>query len=155
MFGLVTRRRHNAELAAARAEADRIRAERDATVSKLATAIYNREQVLRQNAEQDAVNRRLHGRNLELGRRLSAVREADPEYAASLERRLDRALTACARYLAAYHAERRRTDRLHARLDDACGLDHPAVDEGATSQARRMDKPRPRPTTAKAPEVAS
>lgn len=120
----VTRRRHNAELAAVKAEADRLRDERDATVSKLATAVYNREQVLRQNAEQDATNRRSHGRILELGRRLSAVREADPEYAASLERRV-------------------------ARLDDACGLDHPAVTEGAAWQARRMDKPRPRPTTAK------
>ena len=149
MFGLVTRRRHNAELAAVKAEADRLRAERDATVSKLATAVYNREQVLRQNAEQDAANRRLHGRILELSRRLSAVREADPEYAASLERRVARLRLVGVRILAAYAAEKKRADRLQTRLDDACGLDHPAVTEGAAWQARRMDKPRPRPTTAK------
>ena len=138
----VTRRRHNAELAAVKAEADRLRDERDATVSTLATAVYNREQVLRQNAEQDATNRRSHGRILELGRRLSAVREADPEYAASLERRVARLRLVGVRILAAYAAEKKRADRLQTRLDDACGLDHPAVVEGAARQARRHDKPR-------------
>lgn len=138
----VTRRRHNAELAAVKAEADRLRDERDATVSKLATAVYNREQVLRQNAEQDATNRRSHGRILELSRRLSAVREADPEYAASLERRVARLRLVGVRILAAYAAEKKRADRLQTRLDDACGLDHPAVVEGAAWQARRHDKPR-------------
>lgn len=144
MFGLVTRRRHEAELAAANAEATRLRTERDATVSKLATAVYNREQVLRQNAGLDAANRRLEGRNLELGRRLSQLREADPEYAAHLEQRVTRLRRVGVRILAAYAAEKKRADRLQARLDDACGLDHPAVAEGAAWQARRHDKPRPR-----------
>lgn len=141
MFGLVSRRRHNAELAAARAEVDRLRTERDTSVSKLATAVYNREQVLRQNAGLDAANRRLEGRNIELGRRISELRDADPEYAASLEQRVTRLKRVGARLLAAYATEKHRADRLQARLDDACGLNPPAVLEGGAWQARRLDKP--------------
>jgi len=140
----VTRRRHEAELADAKAEADRLRTDRDATVSKLATAVYNREQVLRQNAEKDAANRRLHGRNLELGRRLSQLREADPEYAAHLEQRVARLRQVGERILAAYAAEKKRADLLQDRLDDACGLNHVAVLEGGAWQARRKDKPQTR-----------
>jgi hypothetical protein len=134
----VTRRRHEAELAAAKAEADRLRTERDATVSKLATAVYNREQVLRQNAEQDAANRRLHGRILELGRRLSQLREADPEYAAQLEHRVTRLRRVGVRILAAYAAEKKRADRLQARLDNACSAAScpcPAADRRTQRQA--------------------
>lgn len=104
------------------------------------TAHFNRQQVLMQNASLDAANRRLAGRNLELGQRISKLTEADPEYAASLEGRLARALRACTRYRAALTAETRRADRLQARLDDACGLDDPAVTAGRHWQSARHDK---------------
>ena len=107
------------------------------------TAEFNRGQALRQLAEAEAANRRLAGRNLELGVRLSAYAESDPEYVAGLEKRLDRALKACARYLDAYHAEKRRTAHLQRRLDDATGLNSAAVIAGARWQERRDDK-RPR-----------
>jgi hypothetical protein len=41
---------------------------------------------------------------------------------AQFEGRLDRALKGAARYLSAYHAEKRRADLLQQRLDDAVGL---------------------------------
>jgi chromosome segregation ATPase len=64
-------------------------------------------------------------------------------YAARMEERLDRALKAAARYLAAYHAEKKRADGLQAQLDHALGLNDPAVEAGQHWQARRMDKPHP------------
>ena len=86
------------------------------------TAHFNRQQVLAQNAGLDADNRRLHQRNLELGRRVSQLTEADPEYAAQLENRVARLRTVGQRVLAAYRAELKRADQLQARLDDAVGL---------------------------------
>jgi hypothetical protein len=86
------------------------------------TAVYNRQQIARQLAEADAANRRLAGRNVELGVRLSAYAESDPEYLTALEKRLDRALKACARWMDIAWTEGRRADRLQTRLDDAVGL---------------------------------
>lgn len=63
-------------------------------------------------------------------------------YAARLETRLDRALKACARYLDAYHAEKRRADRLQAQWDDVFGLNKPEVVAGETWQDRREQKMR-------------
>lgn len=40
-------------------------------------------------------------------------------------------------------AEKRRADQIQARLDDACGFNHPAVEAGQHWQERRLDKPRP------------
>jgi len=57
-----------------------------------------------------------------------------------LSARLDRMVRATARYRAALAAETRRADRLQARLDNALGLDHPAIDAGAQWQDRRTDK---------------
>lgn len=57
-----------------------------------------------------------------------------------LERRLAVARRAAARILAAYVAEKRRADHLQARLDDACGLNHPALDDGRLWQHSRSDK---------------
>ncbi|MFI0268611.1 hypothetical protein [Streptomyces luteogriseus] len=139
MFGLITRRRHEQELAAAKAEAGRQRTRAEGAVSRAITAEFNRGQVLRQLAEADATNRRLAGRNLELGERLSRLAEADPEYAAQLEHRIGRLQKAGKRILAAWWAEKRRADRLQARLDDALGLDDPAVLAGQNWQATRQD----------------
>lgn len=82
------------------------------------TAHFNRQQVLVQNAALDADNRRLEGRLLELGRRLTRLAEADPEYAAKLEQRVARLRQVGARILAAYGAEKQRADRFASYLDD-------------------------------------
>ena len=70
MFGLITARRHRAELAAARAEANRQRARAVKAEKAEATAKFNRGQVLAQNAELHTANARLEGRNKALGDRL-------------------------------------------------------------------------------------
>lgn len=69
-------------------------------------------------------------------RNLTLRRTADT---AVLARRLDVAHRAGARILAAYVAEKRRADHLQARLDDACGLNHPALDDGRHWQSTRSD----------------
>lgn len=84
MFGLMTRRRHNAELAAVKAEADRLRTERDSALAERGAFKASALTAARQFATADATNRRLAGRNLELGRRISRLADADPEYAAVL-----------------------------------------------------------------------
>lgn len=101
---------------------DRLRNERDEALGQRDTAVFNREQILRQLAEADATNRRVHDRNLELGRRISQLTESDPEYAAQLERRVARLLQVGARLLSARTAQDRRADLLQRHLDDACGM---------------------------------
>lgn len=110
----VTRSRHEAVLAdreRIRGERDQFAKDRDAHRAAAATAA-------RQFAEADATNRRLEGRLLELGRRLAALAESDPEYAARLESRVARLRTVGARLLAAYTAQKRRADRYASHLDD-------------------------------------
>lgn len=118
----VTGRRHKAELAAAHAETERQRRRAETAEGHAATAVDNRKQVLRQNAELDAANRRLEGRVLELGRRLARLAESDPEYAARLERRIARLRRIVSQVLADRRAEQKRADHLQRRLDDAVGL---------------------------------
>jgi hypothetical protein len=117
MFGLVTRRRHNAELAAIRSYCDALRERCETAEKNEATERVARRTITRQHAELDAANRRLEGRLLELGRRLSAMAEADPEYAAKLEQRVARLRHVGARILDAYTAEKSRADRLASHLD--------------------------------------
>lgn len=68
-------------------------------------------------ADAETANRRLHDRNLELGRRLSTMAEADPEYTAKLEQRIIRLRHVGVSILAAYTAEKCRADRLTSHLD--------------------------------------
>jgi hypothetical protein len=99
MFGLVTRRRHEAELAAMREEREQQRARAD-EANEIATAeVAVRRTLNRQLAEADAVNRRLAGRNAELTRRLEE--NTDAEYTARLETRVERLAKGASRYLAA------------------------------------------------------
>lgn len=140
MFGLTTTRRLRTELAAAKAETNRQRERAERAEEGRATAEFNREQILRQLAAADAANRRLAGRNLELGNRLSALTEADPAYTAQLERRINRLRTVGKRILAAYGAQKQHADRLQQRLDYACGLNAPAVLAGSGWQSTRDDK---------------
>jgi hypothetical protein len=80
------------------------------------------------------------GRNLELGRRISQLTEADPEYAARLERRVSRLLAVAGRLFLTRRAEQQRADHLQQRLDDALGLNSAAVALGSSWQSRRDDK---------------
>jgi hypothetical protein len=117
MFGLITRRRHKAELDALRSQYEALRERCEIAESNEATERAARRTITRQFAEADAANRRLEGRLLELGRRLAKLAESDPEYAARLERRVARLLVVGARLLAAYTVEKRRADRLASHLD--------------------------------------
>lgn len=119
---LISKARYKRDMASLRAENGRLRSERDTANSQRDTAIYNREQILSQLAQADGANRRLYGRNLELGSRITALTEADPEYTAVLDLRVARLRRVGTRILAAYGSEHRRADRLQQRLDDAVGL---------------------------------
>lgn len=121
------------------ADRERIRGERNQFEKDRNAARSSMRTAARKFADADAVNRRLMGRNLELGRRLSQLGEADPVHLASLEARLDRALAACARYLDALWTKQRLTGALQARLDDAVGLNDPAID--AAGRRWRHDHP--------------
>ncbi|MFD9445001.1 hypothetical protein [Streptomyces sp. NPDC060001] len=82
----VSRRRHAAELAAVKAEADRLRGERDEALSGRDSSIAAAATAARLFAETDAANKRLAGRN----RRLAELLAEQPRVPRT---RLDRALT--------------------------------------------------------------
>ncbi len=142
----VLRSRHETELEAVNADRERLRGERNQFLDDRNAARAAARTAARQFAESDAANRRLEARNLELGRRVSALAESDLEYAAHLERRLARALRGCARWMDATWVEVRHRDHLQQRLDDAVGLSTTIVDSG-----RWQPGYKPAPT----PEVAS
>lgn len=135
-------RRERREIAELNEYIDRLRAQRDRFERERDTAVYNRGQVLRQLAEADAANRRMQGRNIALGQRISQLSEADPEYAAALERRVARLLKVAARLAAVVVAERQRADRVQKQMDVFLGLDVAAVAEGAGWQDRRETRMR-------------
>lgn len=117
-FPFITRARHEAELAALRSQYEALRERCETAEKNAATERNARRTITRQHAELDAANRRLTDRNLELGRRISQLTEADPDYAAKLERRVARLRTVGARLLASYKTEQRRADRYASHLDD-------------------------------------
>jgi septal ring factor EnvC (AmiA/AmiB activator) len=120
-----------AEIDAIKADRERIREERNQFVKDRDAFKASAETAARQFAEADATNRRLSGRNLELGRRNSTLTESDPEYAAGLERQvaeLQKRLDDTAREPAdgewrgrARRAEKR-VDHLQRELDNALGM---------------------------------
>jgi hypothetical protein len=140
---LVSRARYERDMSDLRAEAERLRGERDKALAAEATAVYNREQILHQLASADAANRRLYGRNVELGDRITALAKAHPEYTAQLDRRVARLKTVGTRLLAAYGREQRRANHLQQRLDDAVGLHHggPIVDTRCWQPGYQKPKP--------------
>ena len=111
------------------ADRERIRGERDQFAKDRDAQRYTGRLAARRFAEADATNRRLNGRLLELGRRVSRLTEADPDYAAALENRVARLRTVGKRILTAYVAEKRRADRLQARVDDAVGLHYGHIED--------------------------
>lgn len=113
----VTRRRYREDLAAAR----------EAVAEELAGARTGRDHFCQQADAKTA--------ELAEGRR---------RYDDLMSRFLRLQQTASAEHAA--HLERQVT-RLQARLDDATGLNHPAVEAGALWQQRRDDKPKARKET--------
>src|SRR5512145_2357395 len=99
MFGLVTRRRHKAELDALRSQYEALRERCETAEKNEATERVARRTITRQHAELDAANRRLEGRITELTRRI----EERPSFedSASLKNQIR---------------------HLQRRLDDAVGL---------------------------------
>jgi len=122
MFGLITRRRYEEELAAAKSEIQRQRRAAKAAEARAVTAEFNRGQLLRQLGEADAANQRLTGRNRALGQRLDQHTESAPADVAHLKSRVDRLRQIVSRLLEERRQEQRRADRLQRRLDDAVGL---------------------------------
>jgi len=135
MFGFVSRRRHEQELAAAQTEIAALRRRVLDTEARHDEVEDKRRRLARWLAEADAANRRLAARNLELGNRISAFAESDPEYAAQLEQQV-------ARLTAEVAAETKRADRLQARLDDAVGLTPSGIqDSGRWQPGYQTPKP--------------
>lgn len=122
MFGLITRRRHGEELNAAKAEIQRQRRRAETAEDNLATALYNRDQVLKQNRDLDAATQRLHGRVEELKQRLDTRPASENADVARLEKRIARLRRIVSRLLEESRRDRRRADHLQKRLDDAVGL---------------------------------
>lgn len=131
MFGSTTRRLR-ADLAAARAETDRQRARASKAEKAEATAKFNREQVLAQNAELHTANTRLAGRNKALGERLAEAQVANgfnPVAAKKTAGRiavLQKAAAAGREEAAIARAEarreRKRREQLQKKYDEAVGL---------------------------------
>lgn len=128
-FPFVLRSRYDADTQALNADRNRLRQERDDARTERDAFQHTARLAARQFAEADATNRRLNGRLLELGRRVSRLTEADPDYAAALENRVARLRTVGKRILTAYVAEKRRADRLQARVDDAVGLHYGHIED--------------------------
>lgn len=152
MWPFTTRReqRLEAELDAVNADRERIRGERTQFTKDRDTARFNREQILRQLAEADADNRRLHGRNLELGKRLSALSESDPEYTAQLESQvaeLQQRLADAAQdgeWRGRARRAEKRVKHLEKELDNALGMPASGILTSAPWQPGYQD---PKPDT--------
>lgn len=128
----VSRRRHFAEVADARAEANRQRERAEAAVKDKGTAEFNRDQVLAQNADLHAANTRLTSRNKALGQRLAEAQVANGFNPVAARRTAERIATLqkaaavgrdeAAKARAEAKRDRQRADQLQRRLDDAVGL---------------------------------
>lgn len=109
----VSRRNYEAVFA----DRERIRGERNQFEQDRNAARAATRTAARQFAEADSANRRLEGRVLELGRRISRLTEADPEYTVRLEQRVARLRAVGVRILTAYAAEKARADQAAALVD--------------------------------------
>jgi uncharacterized protein (DUF3084 family) len=126
MFGFVTRRWHDAELAAARAEAGRLRTQRDKAIKAKETAEFNRERILHQYNELDEKYTAVCLVNARLTEDLAAARaEASNSLAGQLRAELKR--------------EKKRADRLQKELDDATFLPEGGVVDSRKWQPGYVD----------------
>lgn len=131
---IVSRRRHEDELAAARAETNRQRERAEKAEANAKTWRSAQQTAARQFAESDAANKRLTGRNTVLADRLAAAQVASGFDAAQAKRTADRlarlqkavararaeAAEAPARARLAVSQELHRAKRAHAALDEQC-----------------------------------
>ena len=132
MWGLKIMHRRDWLVDELHARAKRAEAERDALQAEA--------------AEQRAAAVRTAGRNTVLTEQIDRLTTVDSSHGADIEAlldRVDRLTRACARYRADLACSEREAARLQARLDDACGLNRPAIRDGAHWQHRRTDKPHP------------
>ena len=164
MFGFISARRHEADLAAARAEADRLRRERDTAVRERAAFRTAAVSAAEQFTDVCIVNTCLT-------EDLAAARDRLAEYSgrrtvgevleehdvhrkalaaaigAGLDRNWEQLIEAAAgvykaagEWMADHEVEKRRADGLQARLDDALGLNTAGVDAGSGWQERREQR---------------
>ncbi|MGA5604046.1 hypothetical protein ACPCUF_23925 [Streptomyces griseoincarnatus] len=129
-------RRERREIAELEEYVDRLRAERDAARRERDAFRHAGRLAASKFAEADAANRRLEARNLELGRRVTALAESDPEYAAQIEQQLAEAREELA-------AEKRRAEHLQQRLDDAVGLTAKGIQDSGRWQPGYKPAPKP------------
>lgn len=132
MSWFISRRRHDEELAAARAETNRQRARAVKAEARTATEIEARRSITRQHAELDAANTRLTGRNKALGDRLAEAQVANgfnpaaakrtAERIAALQKAAAKAREEAAIARAEMRRERKRGDHLQKELDNALGM---------------------------------
>jgi len=134
-FGLVTRRWHDTELDAARAESGRLRAQRDKAIEEKETAVFNRERILHQYNELDEKHTAVCLVNERLTEDLTKARE---ELATASGGKDSEALTAALE----------RAELLQAELDDARLV---ASRLTALVEARQQSDDQQRPIDAAAP----
>lgn len=106
--------------------------------------VEQRDAALKDASEFLGAAKRTAARNVHLSDQLDAARETTGRHpSARHEERIARLARAVAGLRKQLAAETRRTDRLQARLDDACGITTPAVEAGSAWQHRRSDRPIP------------
>jgi hypothetical protein len=147
---IVSRRRYEADLAAAKAETNRQRERAEKAEETARTELAARRTITRQHAELDADNRRLTGRNSALAKQLEAAQVGggfDQAAARRTAQRIARLQKAVARARTEAAEERDARRALQKRWDGAFGMDDdPAITAGADWQDRRehhmrYDKP--------------
>lgn len=121
-----------ADLAAARAEANRQRERADKADARAETEIEARRTITRQHAELDATNTRLEGRNKALGERLAEAQVANgfnpvaarrtAERIATLQKAAAEGRDEAAKARAEAKRERKYVAHLQKELDNALGL---------------------------------
>lgn len=124
MLGFTTTRRLRAEIDTLKALLEGARDQRDKAREARDIAVFNRAQVLRQNATLDEELAATRIVNACLTEDLTAAREQLTD-------------SALGEQMALYRMEKRRADHLQRRLDDALGVD----DDEHAAQARRKTIP--------------
>jgi hypothetical protein len=165
MFGLTTTRRLRAELAAARAEMDRLRAERDASnevaetwhaAARQTSELYTDASIANGCLTNDLTAARKRLAEYGARRTVSDVLEEHDVHRKALadalgdqKRHLNwdqliaevgRLNAAAEAWMADHAAEKKRADHLQARLDDALGLNTSRISDGRMWQHTRPDK---------------
>ncbi|MFE2073668.1 hypothetical protein [Streptomyces misionensis] len=123
---LVTRRRYENDLAAVDADRARLRVERD--------------QFAKDRDTQRAVARKAAEQFADLDDRYTATVIVNTCLTEELTAAREQLASTDDGWQAKYEAEKKRADRLQERLDDALGLNTPAVAAGTAWRDRRTDK---------------